>query len=225
MREPIEHLRRIQNAISKIAIYAQKGRAAFDAEEDIRLSIIYYLQTISEAAHAIVGEFQKRHPEIPWKQFINYQSYITHYYREIDRDELWRIAHHDLPMIQTSIDSVIADAIREGVEHERKLSSNSRKTTKSLEQMLRDNRDEILSLAKRYGIENVRIFGSVARGEADSKSDIDLLVDVVPGRTLFDLGEFLADLQSLLGHDVDVVTEKSLNTRIREYVVKEAIPL
>jgi predicted nucleotidyltransferase/uncharacterized protein with HEPN domain len=221
MREPVEHLRRIQNAISKIAIYTQKGRAAFDAEEDIRLSIIYYLQTISEAARAVPDEFQKRHPEIPWKQFTNYQSYITHYYREIDRDELWRIAHHDLPMIQTSIDI----AIRDATEHKRKISSTNRKSTKTLKQMLYENRDEILTLAEQNGIANVRIFGSVVRGEADSKSDIDLLVDVVPGRTLFDLGEFLADLQSLLGHDVDVVTEKSLNSYMRERVMKEAIPL
>ena len=68
-------------------------------------------------------------------------------------------------------------------------------------------------------------FGFVARGEADSKSDIDLLVDMEPGRSLFDLGGLLMDLQELLGHDVDVVTERGLRERIRERVLKEAIPL
>ncbi len=68
---------------------------------------------------------------------------------------------------------------------------------------------------------NIRVFGSVARGEADSKSDIDLLVDLEPGRSLFDLGGLLMDLQDLLGHKVDVVTERGL----RERVMKEAIPL
>lgn len=221
MRDPIAHLRRIQNAISKITIYTQKGRTAFDAGEEIRLSIIYYLQTISEAARAIPAEFQKRHSEIPWKQFTDYQNYITHYYREIDHNQLWRIAYHDLPMIQTSIDL----AIKEATEHQKELSSTGRKPTRDLEQALYDNRDEILMLAKQYGIANVRIFGSVVRGEADSKSDIDLLVDVVPGRTLFDLGEFLTELQDLPGLDVDLVTEKSLNNRIREHIVKEAVPL
>ena len=63
------------------------------------------------------------------------------------------------------------------------------------------------------------------RGEADTGSDIDLLVDVEPGRTLFDLSELLLDLQDLLGHDVDIVTEKGLHKRIRERVLKEAVPL
>lgn len=63
------------------------------------------------------------------------------------------------------------------------------------------------------------------RGEADAKSDIDLLVDLEPGRSLFDLGRLLMDLQNLLGHEVDVVTERGLRERIRERVLKEAIPL
>jgi uncharacterized protein len=71
----------------------------------------------------------------------------------------------------------------------------------------------------------VRVFGSVARGEADAESDIDLLVDVEPGRTLFDLSELLLDLQELLGHNVDIVTEKGLHSRIRQRVLKEAVPL
>lgn len=225
MRDPVEHLRRIQNAIFKIATYAQKGHTAFDAEEEIRLSIIYYLQTISEAARAIPNEFQQHHPEIPWKQLTDYQNYITHYYREIDRNELWEIANHHLPRLQASIETAIEEAGGETAEHEKVPSTGRSKTAMALEQVLRNNRDEILTLAKQYGISNVRVFGSVVRGVADSKSDIDLLVDVVPGHTLFDLGEFLADLQSLLGHDIDVVTEKSLNNRIREHVMKEAIPL
>ncbi len=71
----------------------------------------------------------------------------------------------------------------------------------------------------------MRIFGSVARGEADSESDIDFLVNMEPGRSLLDLCGLLIDLEELLGRKVDVVTEKGLRDRIRERVLKEAIAL
>jgi predicted nucleotidyltransferase len=95
----------------------------------------------------------------------------------------------------------------------------------SLNELLQEKREDILRFANRRGASNVRIFGSVARGEADSKSDIDILVDLEPGRNLLDLGGLLMDLQDLLGHNVDVVTERGLRERIRERVLREAIPL
>lgn len=91
--------------------------------------------------------------------------------------------------------------------------------------LLKEKRGEILQSAEKYGARNVRVFGSVARGEADEKSDIDLLVDMEPGRSLLDLIGFLMDLESLLGCKVDVVTEKGLRERIRERVLKEAVAL
>lgn len=95
----------------------------------------------------------------------------------------------------------------------------------SLDELLRAKRDDILRIAAKYGAYNVRVFGSVARGEADSKSDIDLLVDMEPGRSLFDLGGLLVDLEDLLGCNVDVVTEDGLRDRIRNRVLKEAVAL
>jgi predicted nucleotidyltransferase len=86
-----------------------------------------------------------------------------------------------------------------------------------------ERRMEILALAEKYGARNVRVFGSVARGEAHPDSDIDFLVELEPGRSLFDLGGLLYDLQSLLGVEVDVVTEKGLRARIRDQVLQEAI--
>jgi predicted nucleotidyltransferase len=84
-------------------------------------------------------------------------------------------------------------------------------------------RDQILALAAKRGAFNIRVFGSVARGEADSKSDVDFLVDLEDGRSLFDLGGLLMDLQKLLGRNVDVVTTAGLQPRIKEHVLKEAI--
>ena len=94
-----------------------------------------------------------------------------------------------------------------------------------IEGTLQENRRQILALAEKYGARNVRIFGSVARGEAHPDSDVDFLVELEPGRSLFDLGGLLYELQSLLGVEVDVVTEKGLRPRIRETVLREAIPL
>ncbi len=92
-------------------------------------------------------------------------------------------------------------------------------------QTLRQHRDAILAIADRYGARNVRVFGSVARGDATSKSDLDLIVHFDPDRSLFDHGGLLMDLQELLGVKVDVISEAGMRERFRSFVMKEAIPL
>ncbi len=95
----------------------------------------------------------------------------------------------------------------------------------TLEQLVNIRRQQILAAAARHGAVNVRIFGSVARGEAGPESDVDVMFDLEPGRSLFDLGGLLMDLQDLLGRKVDVVTENGLHWYIRDRVLKEAVPL
>ena len=95
----------------------------------------------------------------------------------------------------------------------------------AVEDLLKAKREEILRLCAKYGAYNVRVFGSAARSEADEQSDIDFLVELEPGRTLFDLGGLQSDLEQLLGCGVDVVTERGLKPRIRERVLREAAPL
>jgi predicted nucleotidyltransferase len=92
-------------------------------------------------------------------------------------------------------------------------------------QSLREKREEILQVAAKHGARTIRVFGSVARGEADVSSDLDLLVEMEPGRSLLDLVGLLMELRDLLGCRVDVVTEKGLRERIRERVLKEAVAL
>jgi hypothetical protein len=93
------------------------------------------------------------------------------------------------------------------------------------EQRLKAKRQEILRVAAKHGAHNVRVFGSVARGEADENSDIDLLVAFEPGRSLLDHAGLWLDLQELLGCKVDVVSDGGIKPRIRERVLKEAVPL
>ena len=100
--------------------------------------------------------------------------------------------------------------------------ADARATGPSIAQLARV-RAEILAAASRHGATNVRVFGSVARGEADAASDVDFLVDFEPGRSLLDLAGLLIDLEDLLGHPVDVVTEPGLKARIRQRVLAEAV--
>jgi len=92
-------------------------------------------------------------------------------------------------------------------------------------QKLVQHRAQILALATRYGARNVRVFGSVARREADEESDLDVLVAMEPGRTLLDVAGLLVDLQDLLGCPVDIVTEGGLRGNFREQVLAEAISI
>jgi len=94
-----------------------------------------------------------------------------------------------------------------------------------LESLLAQNRDGIREICRRYGASNIRVFGSVARHDAGEASDIDLLVDLEPGRTLFDLGGLSYDLERLLGRRVDVATPGLLRARIRSRILQEAVPL
>ena len=91
--------------------------------------------------------------------------------------------------------------------------------------LLHEKREDILRICAQYGALNVRVFGSVARGEADEQSDLDFLVEMEPGRSLFDLGGLQFELERLLGCPVDVVTERGLKVRIRDRVLQEAVPL
>jgi|SRR5918911_2601109 predicted nucleotidyltransferase len=95
----------------------------------------------------------------------------------------------------------------------------------SAEELFKNKREAVLQIARRHGAFNVRVFGSFARGQADAGSDVDFLVEMEQGRSLLDLGGLLMDLQELLGCRVDVVTEKGLRPRIRERVLREALPL
>lgn len=92
-------------------------------------------------------------------------------------------------------------------------------------QLVTSKKREIAELAARYGASHIRIFGSVARHTADEGSDIDFLVELEPGRTLFDLGGLSYDLGQLLGKHVDVCTVNLLRDQVRNRILAEAVPL
>lgn len=88
-----------------------------------------------------------------------------------------------------------------------------------------DMAERIRALGENHGVHNIRVFGSFARGEARRHSDLDLLVEYVPGHGGFAFVEFCEEVEALLGRRVDVVTDKSLHPLIRDRVLAEAVPL
>ena len=94
-----------------------------------------------------------------------------------------------------------------------------------IEELLKSKRQEILAIAARHGARNVRVFGSVARGEAGPESDIDILVEMESGTSLMDHVTLMQDLEDLLERKVDVVSDRALHWYIRDRVLAEATPL
>jgi len=94
-----------------------------------------------------------------------------------------------------------------------------------MHKLIQDHRHQILALAGKHGLEKVRIFGSMARGDATEASDVDLLVAAPEGTSGFALGGLLMDVSKLLGRKVEVVTERALHPALRERILREAVSL
>ena len=95
----------------------------------------------------------------------------------------------------------------------------------SVREHLQERREDILRVAARHGAGNVRLFGSVARGEETIESDVDILIDVTGETTPWFPGSLVADLEQLLMRPVQVVIRRSLSPLIREAVLRDAVPL
>ena len=94
-----------------------------------------------------------------------------------------------------------------------------------MDKLIEMHREEIRKLAKKRGACRVRLFGSRARGDSDPESDIDILIDLEPGRSALALGGILMDLQDLLGKRVEVVTPAALHPKIRDHILQQAIDI
>jgi uncharacterized protein len=99
------------------------------------------------------------------------------------------------------------------------------KADMNLTQLLQQKRRQVLEIAQGHGARNVRIFGSVARGEATETSDLDLLIEMAPERTLLDVMAIKQDLEEFLGCKVDVATEAAISPYLRDKVLQEAVHL
>lgn len=95
----------------------------------------------------------------------------------------------------------------------------------SVSNIIKNRREEIINIAKKNGAKNVRVFGSMSRGEGSAQSDLDIIVEMQSGSSLLDIIAIKQDIEDLLGRKVDVVTEASISPYIRDEVLKEAVNL
>lgn len=107
MRNDVERLRDIKEAITKIEKYANGGEETFKANELIQIWIIYHLQIIGEAAASMSQEFTNKHPEIPWRDMIDFRNIVVHEYFRVDNKIVWLVVKRELPKLKSSINSIL----------------------------------------------------------------------------------------------------------------------
>ena len=107
MRSDREKLLDIQEAISSIEKYAQKGRDAFVSDELIQTWVIHHLLVLGEAAAKMSEGFQKKYPDIPWSKIIGMRNILIHQYFGIDFDVVWSVVESDLPKLKRTVEQLL----------------------------------------------------------------------------------------------------------------------
>lgn len=107
MRDVSERLHDIHEAITRIMKYTNQGRQIFDQDELVQTWVIHHLEIFGEAARAIPQDFKNNHPQIPWGQISGMRNILIHIYFGIDRDIVWQVVEHDLPILKTSVDAIL----------------------------------------------------------------------------------------------------------------------
>ncbi len=109
MRDPLERLRDIHEAIARIEKYTKLGRTSFDQDELVQTWVIHHLEIIGEAARAIPQDYRHAHPEIPWGQISGMRNILIHMYFGIDRDIVWAVVEHDTPQLKSSVQAILTE--------------------------------------------------------------------------------------------------------------------
>ncbi len=107
MRDDIERLQDILDAIKKIEKYAHEGRGVFDIDDRTQVWVVHHLEILGEAANNISSETQKAHPEIYWSKIIGMRNVLAHQYFGIDLDIVWQVVEFDLPLIKPKIETLL----------------------------------------------------------------------------------------------------------------------
>lgn len=107
MRDTIERLRDIQEAIIRITKYSVLGRQKFEEDELVQIWIIHHLEIIGEAVRAIPQDFKNLHPEVPWKRINGMRNVLVHVYFGVDKNVVWSVVEEDLPALKASVDAIL----------------------------------------------------------------------------------------------------------------------
>jgi predicted nucleotidyltransferase/uncharacterized protein with HEPN domain len=215
VRDDREHLLNVLEAAESIGRYLDS-----DAVAGVREAALTHLVSrLSGAVRQVSPEFRLMHPAVPWGEASNFGSRVAPGGVHTEADALDDVTRRRVPLVANAVREILLVPPPSG-----RTDTDGPQSVDRLERLQR-RREQILGLAERRGIRNIRVFGSVARGEADDSSDLDLLVDLSPGHGLFALGGFAEELAALLGTRVDVATVAELKPRIRERVLAEAVAL
>ncbi len=109
MRDDIERLKDILEAIEHIEKYAAKGRAIFEQDDLIPIWFLHYLQIIGEASRALSTNIREAHPQVPWAKIIGMRNILVHNYFEIDLPVVWNAVERELPELKTQLTSIIQE--------------------------------------------------------------------------------------------------------------------
>lgn len=216
MRDDREHLLNVLEAADSIGRYLDSD----GVDEAVReAALTHVVSRLSHAVDHVSADLRRRYPSVQWEEASDFIKRVTPDGMHTDADALADVTRQRVP--------VVAEAIREVLVMPPQTGPTGTEGRQSFDQLerLQQRREQVLGLAERRGIGNIRVFGSVARGEVDDSSDLDLLVDLSPGHGLFALGGFAEELAALLGTRVDVATVAELKPRIRERVLAEAVAL
>lgn len=107
MRDQLERLHDILEAIERIETHSSKGRAVFERDELIQTWIVHHLQVIGEAAAGLDMKFQDKHPTIPWKEIVGMRNVLVHGYFDVDLDIVWEVVEKELPNLKSEIQRLI----------------------------------------------------------------------------------------------------------------------
>ena len=236
MRDDRERLADIVEMGDRIADLVVRGRGPFETDTAVQDAMIRRLEGIGEAAANVSAALRKRHPEVPWRLAAAVRNHNVHDGFGLDLQQLWSTAVRDVPNVAEHVSMILGQD--EPTGESKPMAPRNRqpmmdgtgidllaepRRAVTMEE-LREHRDEILAIGERYGVSNIRVFGSVARGEADEQSDLDLLIDVAPGVGL-KMVSFALGVQDLMQVFTEIVTVPGLKKRIRDRVLAEAVPL
>jgi predicted nucleotidyltransferase len=191
-------------------------------------AILRQLELTSEATKHLPAEFHERHPEFASNRLCELQDECDRNLLNIDPHFAWDVTQETLPQIKGRVETILnEDQTGQNRVNQARFFKHdeNRGPSMATNALVSDNRAEILRIATEHGATRVRILGSFARGTARLDSDVDLLIELAPGRHLMELIAIKQDLEDLLERQVHVVTEAAISPYIRDEVLRSATPL
>jgi len=219
MRNVRLYLERLLDIIRNIEEFTEAGREAFLSEDKTQAAVIWNLEKIGFATQRIPQDVRARYPVVPWNMLAPFEDETRYQYDRVVPEDIWRTVAGELPDLKPLLEAALAVVTDDPLV-------DYSPPGLGIDDVLGDNRQAVLDLAAKYGASNVRVFGSVARGEATAESDVDLLMCFPPQFDLFDLVSLSQELEDLLGRPVSLVSEPITgDERFKQAVLADAVPL